>query len=198
MHDRDVTRGSIKNARSTAERSILQDKYRTLRNKVTSKIREDNKDFNNNRVIEAKNESELWKIASEVTNPKKENEWLINIEGKEVKDEKEIADAFNVHFIEKIVKLKEGIDKSIVVDPLEKLEKKLKHNTKKFNLKAINESELSKIMKKVIKKKSAGVDGLSQENLINGATNLIAPLTVIINKSISGKAVTLSLMRSGS
>ena len=59
-------------------------------------------------MIEAKNESELWKIANEVTNPKKASEWIIEINGEEVKDELVIAEAFNVHFIDKIVKLKEG------------------------------------------------------------------------------------------
>ena len=51
-----------------------------------------------------------------------------------------------------------------MVDPLEKLERKLKDNQNKFNLKLTNENELRKIMKKTLKKKSAGVDGLSQEN----------------------------------
>ena len=35
------------------------------------------------------------------------------------------------------------------------------------------------------KKKSAGMDGLSQENLINGAKVLVTPLTEIVNKSIA-------------
>ena len=94
--------------------------YKTLRNKVTSKIRKDNVDFNNNRVKEAKNESELWKIAKEVSNPKKVSEWTIEIDGKDEKDELIIAEAFNSYFIEKITKLKDGIDQSLVTDPLEK------------------------------------------------------------------------------
>ena len=73
MHDRDCTRGKIKNA-SSDEKKILHSKYKALRNKVTRNIREENIDFNNNRVNMAKNESELWKIANEVTNPKKASE----------------------------------------------------------------------------------------------------------------------------
>ena len=53
MHDRDVTRGRIKNANSVAERLALQAKYKALRNKVTRNIRDSNRDFNNNRVVEA-------------------------------------------------------------------------------------------------------------------------------------------------
>ena len=59
-----------------------------MRNKVTSKIRKETVDFNNNRVAEANNESELWKIAKEVTNPQKISEWSIEIDGKEEKEEK--------------------------------------------------------------------------------------------------------------
>ena len=40
-------------------------------------------------------------------------------------------------------------------------------------------------MKNLNKKKSSGLDGLSQENLILGASNLLTPLTKIINRSIS-------------
>ena len=86
MHDRDVTRGRIKNANSVAERLVLQAKYKALRNKVTRNIRDSNRDFNNNRVVEANNESELWKIANQVTNPKKASEWIIEINGDDVKD----------------------------------------------------------------------------------------------------------------
>ena len=35
---------------------------------------------------EANNEAELWKIANEVTNPKKASEWFIEINGDDVKD----------------------------------------------------------------------------------------------------------------
>ena len=48
---------------------------------MTHNIREENIDFNNNRISEAKNKSELWKIANEVTNPKKASEWSINVNG---------------------------------------------------------------------------------------------------------------------
>ena len=39
-------------------------------------------------------------------------------------------------------------------------------------------------LRKLNKKKSSGVDGLSQEQLIMGSNSLTSPLTKIINKSI--------------
>ena len=76
MQERDSTRRKISYA-STQEKKVLQQKYNILRNKVTSKIRQENIDFNNNRVEEAGNESELWKVANETISPKKDNQWKI-------------------------------------------------------------------------------------------------------------------------
>ena len=43
----------------------------------------------------------------------------------------------------------------------------------------MNEPKLAKHLKKLNKKKSSGLDGLSQENLLLGANVLIAPLTSV-------------------
>ena len=68
MHERDVTRGKIRNVNSVSEKAILHAKYKALRNKVTRNIRQESIDFNNNRVNKAESETELWKIVT--VNPK--------------------------------------------------------------------------------------------------------------------------------
>ena len=73
MRKRDSTRNAIKSA-DGGEKVVLLQKYRTLRNKVTSQIRRENIDFNNNRIEAADNEGELWKVTNEVLNPRKEND----------------------------------------------------------------------------------------------------------------------------
>ena len=184
MKKRDHTRNSIKGAAGNEKRVLLQ-QYKTLRNKVTYQIRKENIDHNNNRIEEAKNESELWKVANDVLNPRKENEWkIINKDGTVVSDELEVAETFNDFFIDKIDQLKNNIDKTIVEDPLVRLKEKMKSNTKKLEFKQITQKQLTKHMKKLNKKKSSGLDGLSQENLILGSKNLVGPLTTIINQSI--------------
>ena len=152
---------------------------------MTSQIRKENIDHNNNRVKEANSESEIWKIVNEVNKPKNENEWNMSINGKVESDEQKIAEAFNDYFVNKIVKLKDNIEQSDVVDPLDKLKTKMEGNTCKFSLKSIKKKKLIKIMKKLKKKKSAGVDGLSQDMLTLGAYLLATPLSTIINKSIT-------------
>ena len=184
MRKRDQVRISVSKA-STKEKPTLQKQYKALRNKVTNQIRKENIDFNNNRIENANNEGELWKIANEVMNPKGEVSWKIEKEpGEEINDDQEVAESFNDFFTEKIVQLKKNIDPSLVTNPLERLREKMKHNKNKLEFKKITQKQLCEHMKKLNKKKSSGLDGLSQENLILGAKHLIAPLTVIVNQSI--------------
>ena len=59
-----------------------------------------------------------------------------------------------------------------------------KKDSKKFNLKTINEEITLKTIKRMHRKKTACSDGLTQELLKLGSSALAAPLTAIINKSI--------------
>ena len=61
----------------------------------------------------------------------------------------------------------------------------MKNNNNKFSLKKISLHNLTKIMNKLKKKKSAGIDGLGQDQLILGSRTLTAPLNIIINESIT-------------
>ena len=81
MKKRDSTRHSIQQA-TGVEKQVWLQQYKTLRNKVTAKIRKENIDHNNNRIEEANNEKELWNVANDVLNPKKANNWnIIDEEG---------------------------------------------------------------------------------------------------------------------
>ena len=67
---RDNTRNKIKNS-NNSEKIVLNEKYKSPRNKVTSQIRKENLEYNNNRIRESKSESELWKNTNDVINPEK-------------------------------------------------------------------------------------------------------------------------------
>jgi hypothetical protein len=91
MKQRDKTRSMIQRASGNEKHTLMQ-QYKTLRNKVTGKIRKENIDFNNNRIEEANNERELWNVAKEVINPRKENNWnIITEDGGNIITEKEVA-----------------------------------------------------------------------------------------------------------
>ena len=103
--------------------------------------------------MEAKSESELWRIANNVIKPKDQSSIKLNINGKIINDEKEVAEKFNEFFVEKIALLKQDIDKTLIKDPLEKLANKMKNNKNRFSLKKISQSKLLKTMNKLKKKK---------------------------------------------
>ena len=166
------------------ERHIAHQKYKTLRNRVTSAIRYDTIKHNDKRVEEAENENEVWKIIKESTAQNGEKKWKLKEEDTIIEDENKIADIFNNYFKEKITKLKEGIDKEHVKEPLEKLKQKMASKNLKFNLKQVSEKTVEKALKSMNKKKSSDTDGLSQEKMIDGTEVLKIPLTRIINKSI--------------
>ena len=121
MRKRDRTRSRIQGAVGN-EKGVLSKQYKVLRNKVTAQLRKESVEHNNRRIKEVTNEGELWKVANEVLNPRKENEWKIETEdGKlEINDTK-VADAFNHVFISKVKTLKSNIDSSLKANPLIRL-----------------------------------------------------------------------------
>ena len=71
------------------------------------------------------------------------------------------------------------------MDPLEKLQEKMKSHKSEFELQEVNELEVLKLLKKLKNKKSFGHDGISSEVLKLGAEAIAGPLTLIINTSIT-------------
>jgi hypothetical protein len=67
--------------------------------------------------------------------------------------------------------LKSGIDQKYVKEPVTKLRKKMEQKKIKFSLKTVSEKNCLQSMSSLKKKKSAGVDGISQEKLVLGAIN---------------------------
>ena len=84
---------------------------------------------NNNRIENAKSEGELWKIANEVVKPKMDNTIKLIVNGVCIEEEALVAETFNNYFVEKIHDLKDGIDQTIKIDPLEKLAGRMKNKT---------------------------------------------------------------------
>ena len=184
MEKRDKTRASLSIA-SKQHKAVLMVKYRILRNKTTASIRNDNIEFNENRIKEANNEKEIWNIVNEVTKPRSDCEWKLKTSTGITEDEQEIANTFNQFFIQKIEDLKTGINPQMIEDPLGKLREKMKDNKQEFSLKTVTQLKVAKSLRKLKRKKSSGNDGLSQEKLVMGSDVLVNPLTSIINCSIS-------------
>ena len=183
MAERDALRKNLKKVSAT-ERKAQMIKYKKLRNKVNSQTKKENVKANEDRVNKAKNENEIWKVVKDITNPKSESNWKLKENDEEITEEGKVADVFNNFFVQKIAKLKENIDSRYVEDPLQRLKKKMEGRNLKFSLKQVTERKVLKVIKSMKQKRSAGRDGLSQENLILGSEILCIPLTRIINKSL--------------
>lgn len=182
IKERDKVRQSLK--KSPGEKEILHKRYKRLRNRVTNAIRKDTIMQNGERIQKARREDEVWKVINDIIKPKEDKKWMLKEGDQEVLDEKEIAEIFNKHFIEKIESLKDNIDKTMQRNPTEKLKEKVKNLGLRFTLKTVTEKKVKKAMDDMKKKKSAGLDGISQECLLMGSDIIAVPLTRIINTSI--------------
>jgi exonuclease III len=183
MKKRDETRKEFAKA-TGEERTILHKKYKCLRNKCTSSLRKENKASIKNQIDKADNPSEIWKISNNILNPKTKHSLTLSEEGKEIKNDKEIANIFNKYFIEKISNLRDRISAN-KEDPLKKLKEKYKQHKPHFSLKTVTENQVRKIIKESKNKKSHGIDKITMST-IKGALNvLITPITHIVNTSIT-------------
>ena len=125
----------------------------------------------------------MWNVINDVIKPREGTKWTLKEEEKIIEDEKEIAETFNKFFVEKIANLKKNIE-DLKKDPLEKLKKRMAGKNLKFSLRQVTENQVKKAIESLKKKKSSGLDGVSQECVVMGAEVLVVPLMRIINCSI--------------
>jgi len=182
--ERNRIRKEIATAKSS-ERSALKTKYKQIRNRTITQIRNDTIKRNGERIAGAKNEGETWKVVNEIIKPRSDNTITINGPEGEISDEQDVADTFNTFFIKKVADLKDKIDPNLRRDPLEKIRRKTKDMNLSLKIKAVTQRKVEKLMKKMKKKKSKGNDGIPQDCLLLGQEVLTGPLTEIINASIT-------------
>ena len=169
-------------------------------------IKNDKLAENSKRIDEAKNENEFWRIINDIAKPNNEPKWKLDSENGPITEDAKVAEELNNFFVNKIDKLKNSIDKSLIEDPLIKLKDKMENRNLKFSLKTVTEKMVSKVMRSLKKKKSKGEDGISQDVIMMGEKALLTPITHIINSSISNgvfpnhwkKAVVIPILKKGS
>ena len=184
MIERDRIRKSMSKSKD-CDKPGLKAKYKQLRNRAINQMRIDTLEQNSERISQAKNEGETWKVVNEIMRPNVSIKITIRTPGGEQTEEQDVANSFNKFFVKKISDLKEAIDPAHVKDPLEKIAEKVKNKNLRFSLKSVTTKMVTKIMKQMSKKKSKGNDGISQECLLQGLEVLAAPLTYVINNSIA-------------
>ena len=164
--------------------------YKIMRNKVTSIIRKNKRDYFNNAIKDKSNVKDLWKTIKGASNNDYNNSCVetglplemcfnkVTIKGKY-----NIINAFNDHFIrtsEQVEKINLNEDNFIKLK-LE-LDKKIKHD--KFEINLVSPYEVRKIIDSLKVNKATGIDCIGANILKMCGDHIIIPITSIINNSI--------------
>ena len=183
MMKRDLLRKQLAKAHGL-DRSLLQKQYKVIRNKTARQVKRDTRSGTQQKIMSASNStSALWRIA----NSKKHSSTIVLEEdGKEIKEEEEVASVINNHFVNKIANLRNRVNADIAEDPLLKLRSKTKSSDfKHFTLQNVTEADVIRAFKKAKAKSSTGYDGFSMKVLKSCKNVLATPLAYLINQSIA-------------
>ena len=93
MEERDRARREIKSM--PGEKHLILEKYRKLRNRVTTMIKNDRLAENSKRIDEANNENEFWKIVNDISKPNNEPTWKLESENGTITDDAKVAEELN-------------------------------------------------------------------------------------------------------
>lgn len=183
MKERDKVRIASQHDQSNDDRKSV---YKKLRNKCNAVVRRDTRKHAESLLLNNIDDNvKLWDLVSHLQgNKSHRDEDIVICDGSnELSDPAEVAEAFNLFFIDKIEKIKESIEPSLVSDPTEKLRKHLEdwflHT---FVLQEVNEGTVMKHVGR-LKRKGAGPDGIPPGALRDGISALITPLTCLINRT---------------
>jgi len=159
----------------------MHEKYKRLRNRAVASLRRDKK---KNAAACLDKGMNPWKLADRILGKRKLNDIVLVENGGEVQSDKEKAEVFNRHFIDKVRGLRDKVNTNVAEDPLEKLKGRLGPRVPTFYFSEVHVKEVKTILKKMKKSKSAGVDEISSL-LIRPVINEIAPaLTSVINRAL--------------
>lgn len=188
MKLRDNLKRNLKSATKEYDRKIFLKKYSTARNRVTRMLRKNKRTRIAYKIDKDPSIKNIWKIANDIMKPSGQKMISLKENHQVVSDSKKVAEILNDFFIKKISSLREKIHIAGNNDPLEKVKRKVNGKNLFFRLKPVPEKHVANVIRKMNKKKSHGIDSISSEVLKASVSILAAPLTRIINLSLtSGK-----------
>jgi hypothetical protein len=183
MRKRDAARKKFSRA-TGAEKGVLHEKYKKLRNRCTKLTRKDNISNSVRRVERSQKATEIWKIANEISKPSGNNTITLTEGNSVIDDESEVAEKFNKFFIDKIKKLRGKLENLPKSDPLSKMKEHLGERKLQFKLRTVTSNQVRKIIKNLKNTNSTGTDTISTK-VVKAAMEVLAePLTCIVNTSI--------------
>ena len=171
-----------------SETKSLEDyrQYKALRNRATATMRQEKKSWERRKLSSNQQDpSKLWK------NVKTWLSWnnsgppnRLFHQGRLVSSPAGIAGAMNSFFLGKVAGLREGIPDS-TADPLLKLREAMEDRQSSFSLCAVTPEEVLKVLKSLKNSKSTGTDNIDTYVIKLVASEIVGPLTYIVNMSIA-------------
>ena len=160
--------------------------FRAIRNKVTTKMRQDKRDWERDKLELEKNSSTgVWQAVKS---------WLgwgtagtptqLFFEGHLISSPSQLASTMNKFFLEKIQNLRNNIPVTSG-DPLKKFREAMEGRNCNFSVKMVEEVEVQKIIKGLKNSSATGIDYIDTRTLKLIADYVSVPLAHIINLSIS-------------
>ena len=163
MNLRDEIYAELKQVKEN-ERFILWQRFKKVRNRCVNFIRRDNKNRLKTEIL-SKSDSpmSIWKLVDRLNAKDCDTNVTLVEDGREITDEVEAADIFNMHFKTKIELLRKKIDTTNTRDPISALTKKeIKSN---FCFKPVLQSHVISKIKALKNKASCAADTISAQVL---------------------------------
>lgn len=175
----DTKNNLFKKVRRDPSNLDLKLQYKTFNNKLVNLIKKTKYDYYQNQInINSTNAKSLWNIIKELshTNHKKHDiKSVINRNGVEITDKKEISNEFNSFYTELGKKMADTIQR----DPDNIITRKTSLNS--IVLLPTDKEEINLIINDMKTKKSSGMDGIQIGTIKAMAKFILEPLTYAIN-----------------
>lgn len=166
----------------TGEKRLNKEaEFKKIRNKISNLVKRNQR----NRIYEELNKKDAWKVAKNIVNPNQIREKITLVHNDvEISDPTEIAKIINEYYIDKIVKLVNGIDTSQMSDPYIKLKSYMKDKDTSFSFQKVGSAEVSKAIKKMKRSNAAGMDEISSNLIKDFESELLPYIVHVVNRSI--------------
>jgi len=160
--------------------------YKRLRNKVTHLMKKRKKEYFKNLILQNHNDSKkMWNCLKDII-PKSASisPHAMNVNGAEIVDNVDIAEAFNEFFISNASKITKDIPKQTYSDKDNEIRNSV-HHPPKISLKPITREFVINEIDRLRIDKATGEDGISCKMLKLSKEIIAQPVTDIINQSLT-------------
>ena len=157
--------------------------FKKLRNRVVGLLRKDRRP----RGETFTEPSEAWKLVKEIDRKAEQGgpPKRLLIDGKETRDEKEIAEHMNEFFVEKVRRNIVEIEKtSPSFCPIEHFKEHIKKPEESFSFKSVQTKEVEDTIDKLNNSRSTGTDDISNMMIKAAKKAIVGPLTRIVNMAM--------------